>query len=319
MKYLKKWKIFESVDKSDFGIGISEEDINDIFTEMMDMGYEINIERFYLTNKGNKFYKKIGIDNFYPIVSIRLKREINENSGDATNWDGSVYYDKNNDILENINNSVDRLRSMVREFASVSVAFRSINEIKIRIVLPFKRVYDGISIDVIDGILVELIRKYQGVNDNADFTNLMNLYQTDLNQSMHLRSRSFDITPIFDGPINTEKPSTPGDFIISKMLTDNEVDNKSHLSSIFGIIIREFLQNINKVYPECKLKSIVDRHNNKYEILSKDNTLILEIKNYFEPIKEGDIFLGNKSFFKKREKIFISIFKLDINIKYNRE
>jgi hypothetical protein len=320
MKYLKKWKLFESIDLSDFEIGISDDEIKDIFMEMIDINYEFDINRFYLTNNGSYFTSKTGINNFYPIISLRLHKYIDDNQGDSSNWDGSIYYEDRSDILDTLSDSVYRLRNMVGKSGKVSVAVRGINDINIRIVLPFKKIDDAISIDVIDDILVKLLEKYRGVNDNADFTNLINLYQTDLSGVTHLRSRSFDITPIFDrGPLNTEEPSTTGDFIISKMLTDNEVDNKSHLSSIFGIIIREFFENINKVYPGCKLKSIADRHNNKYEILSKDDTLILKIENYFEPIKEGYIALGKKSFFKKREKIFISIFKMDINIKYNRE
>jgi len=328
MKYLKKWKLFESIDLSDFEIKISDDEIKDIFMEMIDINYEFDINRFYLTDKGSSFTSKTGINSFYPIISIRLHKDIDDNQGDSSNWDGSIYYEDRSDILDTLSDSVYRLRNMVGKSGKVSVAVRGINDINIRIVLPFKKIDDAISIDVIDDILVKLLEKYRGVSDNSDFTNLINLYQTDPSLSTDLRNtgykRSFDIYPIFyRGPLNIEEPSTTGDFIISKMLTDNEVDNKSHLSSIFGIIIREFLQNINKVYPGCKLKSsgwaIADRHNNKYEILSKDDTLILKIENYFEPIKEGDIFLGKKSFFKKRKKIFISIFKMDINIKYNRE
>lgn len=318
MRYLKKFRLFESIDESDFTINLSDEDIKDIFMEIVDLGYEFNISKFYLTNKGSTFRSKVGIDSFYPIISIRLNKDISDDYGDSTNWDGSIYYEDRDDLLDTISDSVARLRSMVGKSGRVSVAFRSISDINIRISLPLKE-QDSFSIERIDDILLKLIRRYTGVNNQADFTNIINLYQTDLAGSTHLHSRSFDITPIFDRyPLNTEEPTTPGDFIISKMLTDNVDDNMSQLNSIFGIILREFLENINKVYPGCKLVSIPGRSYNTYEIRSIDNDLILTVDYWFELIKEGNIFIGKKSLFKKRKSIFIQIFKLDVTVKYNR-
>ena len=317
MRYLKKFRLFESIDESDFTINLSDEDIKDIFMEIVDLGYEFNISKFYLTNKGSTFRSKVGIDSFYPIISIRLNRDISDNYGDSTNWDGSIYYEDRQELLDTLTDSVGRLRSMVGDSGKVSVAFLSISDINIRISLPLKE-QDSFSIERIDDILLKLIRRYIGVNNQVDFTNLINLYKTDLAGSTHLYSRSFDITPIFDRHLNTEEPTTPGDFIISKMLTDNVDDNMSQLNSIFGIILREFLENINKVYPGCKLVSIPGRSYNTYEIRSKDDGLILTIDYWFEPIKEGNIFIGKKSLFKKRKSIFIQIFKLDVKVKYNR-
>jgi hypothetical protein len=320
MKHLRSWSIFESVNKSDFNIGLSEIDIKEIFMEIVDMGYDLDIQKVYLTDKGRYFSSKVGLDNFYPIVSISLKKDIKLDTeiGDLTNWDGSVYY-TDVDFMDTLSLSIGRLKNMCSDKAKVLVSTRDITNINIRVVLPFKKLDDAISIDAIDDILVDLIREYTGFNDDADFTNLINLYQTDLSLSSPGYKRSFDITPIFDGPVNTEEPSTPGDFIFSRMLTDNEVDNKNHLSSIFEIIIKEFLENINKVYPGCKLKAIAGRHNNKYEISSKGDISILKIENYFETLKEGNIFLGKKSFFKKRNRVYIYVYKMVISVKYNRE
>lgn len=55
------------------------------------------------------------------------------------------------------------------------------------------------------------------------------------------------------------------------MLTDNVDDNMSQLNSIFGIILREFLENINKVYPGCNLVSIPGRSYNTYVLKAQIN------------------------------------------------
>jgi hypothetical protein len=318
MRYLKHFKLFESIDDSDFMITLSDDDIKDIFMEIIDLGYEFNISKFYLTDKGSTFKTKAGINRFNPIISIRLDKYIDDNYGDSTNWDGSIYYEDRQELLDTLTDSVGRLRSMVGDSGKVSVAFRSISDIIIRISLPLQET-EGYSFEKIDEVLVKLLRKYIGVNNEADFTNIINLYQTDLSGSTHLHSRSFDITPIFDrSSTDVEEPTTPGDFIISKMLTDNVDDNMSQLNSIFGVILREFFDNVNKIYTGCKSLSIPGRNYNTYEIRSKDGDLILTIDYWFEPIKEGNIFIGKKSLFKKRKSIFIQIFKLDVKVKYNR-
>jgi hypothetical protein len=46
---------------------------------------------------------------------------------------------------------------------------------------------------------------------------------------------------------------------------------------------------------------------------------ILSIDYSFEEIKSGNIFIGKKTILRKRKTIHITIYKMDINIKYNRE
>ena len=92
MRYLSCFRLFESSEivESDFIINVTDDDIKDIFMEVVDIGYEFEINKFYLSNNST-FISRVGLDSFYPIISIRLDKNVDD-IGDSTNWDGSIYF-----------------------------------------------------------------------------------------------------------------------------------------------------------------------------------------------------------------------------------
>jgi len=98
MKYIKLYEDIETSgdpyesDKPDFTKYhiISDEDIMDICLEMTDIGFSVDIKRFFINEDGSKTKNPI-TNTSYPIYDITLDKKTE--SSDPTLWDGSYYYD----------------------------------------------------------------------------------------------------------------------------------------------------------------------------------------------------------------------------------
>lgn len=313
--------------KDDFfdNIPISKNDLNDIFIDFLDLDYEVKIKQFYLTKTGHTFVSKKGVSG-YPVISISIKKEISEKSGNVSNWDGSIYYEEKQDVITNLNDSVSMLRSMIGDSAKVLVAFRGVGEIYIRIVQDFVKT-DGISLHGIDSIIKETVESFTVTGD--DKSRLINHYQAILtgftNPDISRSSRDFEIVPLYTTLLRRSSYKRPvelseGDYIVNNFLGNNHTDNKRHLMSVFDIIIETMKSNLKKKYPEVKIRHVVShQHYVEYEIYTENvpkNNKIATIKYSYEPIDEGYVAKGKKKLFKSRDVKKVDIYKAEVDIKY---
>jgi hypothetical protein len=292
--------------------------------EMMDNDYKFNLSEIFLSKTGHTFNSKKGISEYYPIISISLKKEINEESGDETNWNGSIYYEEKIEILDEINNSIATLKSHLSESARVLYSIRSISDIGIRIVLPFVSDESVISIEELNNIAKKTINQYRGFNDNADFSNLINLYHTEFTTSQGFKTFSFDISPILDrvpnilpsGQVLTD--STSG-AIIDNILKSEDTNNEFQLLSVYNNLIREILSDINKKYKDIKLGVKKNRYDFTYQfyITGKyQNKILFETNYWFDEFRSIEIPIGKKPIFGSRKKQRIQIYKMGVKLDF---
>lgn len=321
MKYLKSLKLYESSkEENEFNFGISEEDIKDIFLEIIDMGYEFTIHKYYLTSNGHSFDSKKGLSGYYPTMNIRLYKIKDETKGEPINWDGSIYYNEDIDLLDNIINSVSILKSSVSKSTKVLYAIRGIHDINIRIVNTYVELGYDTSIEFLDEKLEELISK--NINNHSnDFTNLKNLYRFDFGSSTPFLRRTIHIEPKLDYTIRNiedlNNPETAGDWLLNRLSIDNnQTDNKKQLNSVFYSFMKKYHEEIGD---DIKLYSgIANDYGFKYGVYRSDiqsDNKLADIVGYFEPYTSVTI-NSKKGLFKSKKSYNINIYKLEVEVKY---
>lgn len=327
IKPISKWSLFENNKDTDTifnQLPISEEDVRDIFVEMEDLDYKIKISEIFLTKSGHTFKNNKGISEYYPIISISIDKYIPDEFGDETNWNGGVYYEEKQEVLDIMTNSIATLKSHLSGKARVLTAIRNMGDINIRIVLPFVVNPDEISLEELHDIAKKTINNYRGFNDNAYLSNLINLYHTEFTTSQGFKTFSFDISPILDRVPNVLPSgqiiidSTSGS-LIDKIIKSNQTDNKEQLYSVYNQIVKEILVDINKKYKDIKLK--VNRHQNSstYQFYTNNNTkdrILIEMDYWFDEFRSIDIPVGKKPIFGSRKKQKIDLYKMDIRINF---
>jgi len=326
MRYLKTYNIFESTEEKFFdSIPISKEDISDIFLDVTDLEYKLEFHQHYLTINGKYSKSKKGIGDYYPVIHLTLKRVIHDNSGDVLNWDGGIYYDDKEEVMDAIYHSTSMLRSKLKGIAKVLISIRNINYIDIRIVLDKKSGDSYFSYKEFTNILNKLVSDYNNneprdsVAVNNSF-NLFNLYYLD-NYNNTEEKKYLKISPLRKSTFNARTGESMGstlDQIINNFIENGLEDNKVQLSHYFEDFFRKLIIKITDKFPIIDFSiHYIDPYRNLYKIYNKiTNEVYVEIESDFEHSWDGDYYLGKKSIFKKRQKKFITLFEMEIEIKY---
>lgn len=313
IKIIKSYSLFESKEEETIfnKLPISKEDIKDIFIELEDMDYKIKMSENFLTKSGHTFKSNKGISEYYPVISISINKLIDD-FGDEINWDGGVYYEEKQEVLDIISNSVAALKSHLSGKARVLVAIRSMNDINIRIVLPFVVNSDEISLEDLNEIANKVIDNYRGFNRDANFSNLINLYHIFTTTSIVFKTFSFDIEPIVGTGYVVSKDSAT-DKIVDKILKNNQTDNKEQLMSIYNTIVRDILSEVNKKYEDVKLR-VISASQPIYQFYINDKILFSVNPCYYE-FRWVDVPVGKKTIF-NRKKQRIQLYKLYVKLDF---
>jgi hypothetical protein len=306
MKYLKAYKIFESIEEDFFEkLPISKEDISDIFLDVTDLDYILEISQYYLSSDG-KTLRSIGINDYHPVIHLSIHKYIDDKYGDISNWDGGIFYDEKQEIIDSIYHSVSMLRSKLSGFAKVLIAFNNMDNINIRIVLDKVKV-DGFTFKEFGRILFKLCTDSKNSKSN-DFSILKNLYHgpymVDKNEVI--------ITPNLDELTDYNNPKTRIDFIINRIVSEGDSDNRSQLNSCFGEFIRNLQSEIRKRFPNISInmKSDMCRFYDK-----ETGDIYLEMFYDYDQLRFFTI-VDKKGLFKPKVVREINLYEMIIDIKY---
>lgn len=235
MNYIKSFKLFESVDNILQSLDISSDDLKDIFQDLIDEGFEYKIRDAYLTKSGTKYNTNELIDNYYPTLSITLKRDINNND-DIRNWDGSYYYEDKN-IIEIIHHCINRLKSTLSDQdVKILYSINNINFINIRICISEKNPDVKLNINEIKGYL-----------DNKfglDFQNLVSEFTEDysiqLPPSIYIKPENNRMEEICDRICKDSNEVKPID-------SDKEYTNLKDFKKIIFNIVTHLLKKFKDI------------------------------------------------------------------------
>lgn len=97
----------ESIDYSSYH-PISDEDINDIALEMIDAGFSIEIEKYFLNSDLTKTKQPIS-DKCIPIYDLRFEKQKEGDYSQSYRWSGSYYYE-NIDVLKMFTSTLNKMR-----------------------------------------------------------------------------------------------------------------------------------------------------------------------------------------------------------------
>ena len=328
-------QIVESKEELLSRINIDDNNIEEIFIDLVDNGYTLLIDQVYIsTSTGYPHRRKNDVKNYYPGIEIGLDREITEESisnggkGDVRNWDGSIYFESDIDIIDSIYNSIHRVKSMLSNKASVYYSIRSVNHIEIRVI--FDKEDNGSPIDyeeienVIGGLQIEPTR-----NDTERFRDLDgqsiegysisfdSSWRGDLHE-LKIALRSLPNTDINIFPELSGGGLLPSEWVIKKAISNGKSDNKEQLMSIFNIWVTKFF---NKIKSEnVKLIPVSgQRKDNGYkireEIPGQDEVKdLITIFYWYEDIKTQNVVTKKGGFIRRETKNF-EIYELYFRVK----
>lgn len=143
MKYLKKFQFINESNESKEDnlskyfkiIGLDKWSVLEIFSDLSDIGYSIE-SKFSKRDKGGKhIVSTLGYTEYLPCIIINVTRS-DDNLGydsESLNWDGGIYYDNSEDLLDSIYHSMSTLKSMIAGKAKLYWTVRNLNDISIRI------------------------------------------------------------------------------------------------------------------------------------------------------------------------------------------
>ena len=135
MKYLKRYRLFETVQNLLSELDTSVDDLQDIFQDLIDEGYKFSVSDIYLTKQGIKKTGNI-LQSHIPCLVISLKRDINKK--DIKNWNDGIYYENDLAIINLVQNCIGRLQSTFGGDSEVLYSISNINDISIRICMGTK-------------------------------------------------------------------------------------------------------------------------------------------------------------------------------------
>ena len=322
MKYLKSYKLFESnsqYTKSDIlnSIGISEEEIKDICQDLIDYEYVVKFDTSFISlsnstlERGQIHKEPNRSHEFYPCLNIYLKREID--SKDPRSWNGSIYYEDDENIISEIHHIIGRIGSTLEnETSKVFYSIRSINDIEIRITTPSVKADNFVTSSEMAGIL-----------DQKSIW-------TGLNVDGHLIQAGFH----GDSYIKIEPEDING---LIKSVTDGEIkDNKDSIFESFEKIIARIKSklvqigcssdkikfydsyNDNAIGSEVtkellKSKMIGDRIGSCYTLVYSDQ-VVFTIELEISMIVDRDVKVKSGSLFKKSTTKHVKLYMGDITV-----
>jgi hypothetical protein len=320
MKYLKTYKIYESIENLLKKFYISNDELKDIFQDLIDDGYVYSIQETYLTKNGKRDNTNI-TDSFYPCILINLKRDTYKN--DIRNWDGGIYYEDNSIILETIQQSIGRIKSTLdNENIKVLYSISNINNISIRICGDKEKSLLAIDTNLIKEYIKNLFEKKQGHGLTIDKSNLENIKDVNL-KDYHLRFNSNDFETSNDDFILLLSPSN---YIIEHLKLNNLLSNKEEINKFIKLIIENIYQKCIELSTDkngwsldTSFKTGDFRYNHMMNFgkILYNEIEVISINSLLEDDFSKIIEIPSGSLFKKNKKSEILLYKSDIRIKIN--
>jgi hypothetical protein len=317
MRYLKNYKLYESVNDIFKKLPIEEAEISDILIDLKDNGYDIKYQSFFLSESGKTYEDNKGIGNYYPAILISIERKKNSVGGDARNWDGSIYFEDSDSVLDSIYHSISRLKNTLKDY-KVYYTIRNINEIYIRIVFD-KETQDDFSYEFAISEYRKLIEKYSnidGLNGRYDETNFTTFYEFE----EHLSTKSkitMEISPITTNSYNVDifNPTNILSLIVKRSVVFGDLSNKNDLMSMFNTFLNEYVEKLNSKYSvksQCEGYGI-------FRIVNKTNKDTYITFNIDYEINTTHKVLTKEGGFMRRDKYEnISLFKLNVDTEFKQ-
>lgn len=241
--------ILENKDELLGRLSISDEDIEEIFVDLTDKGYELLIDSIYISLKtGEIFYDKNDVKYYYPGIEIKIDRFVDEKSTDYRNWDGSVYYENDITILDEINSAIHRLKSEFGDKSSIYYSFKNINLFTIRLVFDKEESESPLDKEKVKDVIRKL-NTNDAYNDPLDIGTSIEGYSIKYDntwRSSH-NNHEYEIslnTRVY-GDIDITRPNlSSSEQVIKGNILNGKDDNKEQITSIFNAWCRKFFDEI---------------------------------------------------------------------------
>jgi len=250
LKYLQSYKLFESnsqYTKSDIlnSIGITEDEIKDICQDLIDYEYVVKLDTRFISLTGNIHREPNRSHEFYPCLSISLKREID--SKDPRSWDGSIYYEDDENIISEIHHIIGRIGSTLEnETSKVFYSIRNINDIEIRITTPSVKTDNLIT--------------------NSEMTSILD--QKSIWTGLEVDRHSIQVGSHYEKYIKIEPEDING---LIKSVTDGEIkDNKDLIFEGFEKVIARIKSNLIQIGCSSEKIEFRDNHYNFVPDITKE-------------------------------------------------
>ena len=331
-------QILESKEELLSKISSNDNELEEIFIDLTDIGYTILTEPIYIsTSTGNIYYDKKDVKNFYPGIEIRLDRDIDDNKGDFRNWDGGIYYENDDSILEHIYNSLHRIKSSFKDKANIYYSIRSINTIEVRLFFDKEEGNSVIDYEKVEEIVnklqIEPIRNDRDRYRNLDGENIEG-YSISYDNSWRrpggqIHEFIIKLREVGDNINIIGDDLTPGEWSIlsdithwENLLRENDLSNKTTLMSIFNIWCTKFYKYIKS--ENIKLIPVKgNRKENGYKIthevdgIAKD---LITIYYWFDERGTYDIYTEPKNWknYMKGKKVKFDIYNLYFRVKVEK-
>jgi hypothetical protein len=328
---MKKFSLLSESKESVYDIiGIDKEEIFDICEDLIDDQWDIDIKESYLSKTG-KVYLKSGLaSEYYPMIIIILKKEVNNKTkSDVRHWDGGIFFSNNLNDIKSIYLAIERIKNLTSRVDNTNLywAFRGPNEIYIRITLNSEKSDNPVTYERVDKVIQNL------KNNKMEFESQppMKNYKISSTWSGSSGRWIFDIIP---AATNLLYSGIPGG-IASDFSERAEKDfrrylyglgyefNNTEISNVFDFpdILNHLLSYIKTklVTDEVKLDwcdadDFLDTNNSILYIHWKD-TPVLRIN--AEKVHMGDFKYLSKKGFLRNTYNNIEIYKIEITLSYD--
>lgn len=255
----------------------NREEIEEIFQDLIDIGYEFNIATYHTNGKFNKIEKQYldKIKSYYYGFEISLERK-NLNDSDGHHRNGSFVYEENTNTLDEISKSIGRFKKTFEYKTYFSL--RTIDCINIRVIMGYHK----------NENIIYNIEKIQNYIENLDDRILdgfkINSYMTTGNQ----KTLTIKYNPTKD--------------IEKAMREEKDFSNRNKFSTVIDTIFSEIMSVLGEGFRHTGDKSnIIDRY-----FIFNGPVRVLEISMRME---DPHVEIHNKGFGKHMKVKFLPKFK----------
>lgn len=327
---MKKFsRLFESKESILDLIGISEEEINDIIQDLIDEDYVSSITHKYLSMDGSIYYEKGNCEEFYPTIDIVLRRETVSSKEDVRNWDGSIYFEDDMQILSTISQISNRFDAILdKDGSKVYVSVKNVNNITIRITSKIEKENLPIDLSKFYSFISSLSdnNKFQFNDYNLDVIpkgeKKVSILITPKNVSQHARRTV---------SVNDLSSASAIDRIISRCIQNGSENNINELINITNKIIKESVVKCNKhedvllsdltafdfpqtsAFGNSRNRDICSFNQNEISIKHKKKDLVT-FEAFTKPIRKENVIIAKAIFNNKTADIEIYDLRLNICI-----
>lgn len=310
---MRKFSLLESKESVYDIIGLDKEDIIDICQDLVDYGWEMEIDEIYLSQTGRVYKSKSEAYEYYPGISIKLERYKHKGKEkDPKFWNGGIYLENDVKDLKDVYLTIDRLQNIVSPIPGVDVnwGFRTgLDEIFIRITLESQKSKSPLPKEKLETRLEKTLNNLKNNGfDGYKVTEWVSRHQSGI-IDIEISPKRENLDEIIQRVISD------ADEIESEYYTkDERYSNLIELPSIINHILEEVSKNSSGLkIDKCHQFQFLDTSNEISYIDFKDET-ILSINSYPESLGTANVKVGKKFLRDIYERV--TIYKLVCKIKY---